>query len=141
MKQFPYCRPTNIRPHRKKSYSHGYLAPGICAPLLTCASFLNEDVKQPKVLYCAVLSAQMCLFKCYCVSKCRLSADVFPAVQNTLIRCGSVILHNGCREKRRSATFDFEIQFVCEKFRSVKNTNIDRFIDTSVLSFLFGSKE
>jgi hypothetical protein len=33
----------------------------------------------------------------------------------------SVILRNGRREKRRSVAFDFEIQFVCEKFRSVKN--------------------
>jgi len=62
---------------------------------------------------------------CYCVSECRLAANVFPTAQNTLLLCGSVILHNRHREERRSATFDFEIQFVCEKFRSVKNTNID----------------
>ena len=67
MKQFPYCRPTNIRPHRKKSYNHGYLAPGIFAPLLTCASFLKLRCKAVKTVVpyrqhiCLSLIVTVCL--------------------------------------------------------------------------------
>ena len=65
---------------------------------------LNEDVKQSKLLYRTVLSAQVvvtvCLSAgcplmcspqyrthCYCVSESMLSANVFPTVQNTLLLC------------------------------------------------------
>jgi hypothetical protein len=33
MKQVPYSGSTNIRRHRTKFSRHGYLTPGICAPL------------------------------------------------------------------------------------------------------------
>jgi hypothetical protein len=79
---------------------------------------------------------------CYCVSECRLYAHVFPTVQNTLLRCGSVILYiMGVGRKGGQRPLILKFSSCVGNLEVLKNTNIDRFIDTSALRFLFGSKE